>query len=163
MLKLVSTFPSQCLDLVQSLPQSLWVNMWISPAASGRHYFIGALCFLHLSVSSSWEFPEPCGEQLDGDISFRNEGSMVSHFRHTVPLVNLCTSSHVLQEDASLMVVEPETNLWHSRMSLEIISSPWVFSRQQYLICPRSMTYLFLGSLSPQAVSSIACTSWNGP
>lgn len=134
----MSTFPFQSWDLVQGAAIS--VNQSCCTWKTLFHWCYHALCFLHLSVSSSWEFPEPCGEQLDGDISFRNECCKVSHFRHIVPLVNLCTSAHLLQEDASLMEVEPDTNLWVQR---NVTRNHFIamfffffFGRQQYLICP---------------------------
>ena len=62
-----------------------------------------------LSAPSSSEFPEHWGEGFDGDIPFRTECFKVSH---TLYNVCLCICSHLLQEEASLVMADQGTDLW---------------------------------------------------
>jgi hypothetical protein len=57
------------------------------------------------------EFLEPQREGLDADILFRAECSNVSLFLHIFRLLVSVLNSHVLQEEASLMMAEEDTCL----------------------------------------------------
>lgn len=63
-----------------------------------------------LSSSSSAEFPEPCGETFDGDISLRDEYSKVFHSLN-FDCGSLFFFFQLMQEEATLMMAEQNTDL----------------------------------------------------
>lgn len=66
---------------------------------------------LSASVSFSIEHPELWGEGFDEDITFMTECSKISYSLHIIQLWGLGTSSPLLQEEVSLMMVEQDTDL----------------------------------------------------
>ena len=73
------------------------------------------------------QFIEPWGDGFDGDIPFRAECSEVSPLHIFQLWVSIC--SHLLKEEASLMMAEQDTNLQYERMSLGSLLSLCSFSR----------------------------------
>lgn len=82
-------------------------------------------------------FLRPEGRGLLGDVPFRGECSMASHFLHIVWLGVFF--SHVQKEDASLMVAEQRHNLWVSQNVFLLLLCPCFFNRTDvfgFLLCP---------------------------
>lgn len=67
--------------------QTLWVCISVNPVKCWEETVFGAFLptsSYSLFASSSIPFPDPWGEEFDGDISFRAEYSKVSHSLHYV-------------------------------------------------------------------------------
>lgn len=74
----------------------------------------------------------------------------------------LCVCSSLLWEEASLIMAERELIYEYKGVSLGAILL-LNYLEQQYLVLPRSVSYLVSGSWSPtQAVSSMGSVSWSG-
>lgn len=105
--------PSTCCCRLYEFIWAFWFRGPCSPGItpSGSH---------SLSTCSSAEFPEPWRKGFDGDNPFRPYFSKVLHFEW-FPAVGLFTCSHLLQEKASLMMVDQSTDPW---VQHDIIRSP---------------------------------------
>lgn len=76
--------------------------------------------------------PEGRGDDI---IPCMTGSSKVSHPTYC-PVVGLCATSHLLQEEASLIMADRGTNVRRSRMLLGVILLLYSLSRTYYLIFP---------------------------
>lgn len=75
----------------------------------------------NIYASFSAEFPELRKGGFDKDFAFRTECPRISLILTHCPAMDLCINSHILQEEASLMVNKMVVIYSYSRMSLGVI------------------------------------------
>lgn len=98
--------------------------MWVWPVILRRPCF--PLCPLSLSVSSLEDFPEPCEQIFDGD------GYLGLSVPRSFTLCTLLGCSHVLHEEASLMMDEQDPVL---SVSQKDISSHFIYQHYVMKLC----------------------------
>lgn len=150
----MSTSTSQCWDLCRTHECCHGCCEFIRVSALSLRSYLLCIFYPHWllhSASLSTEFPESWGEGFGEDIPFKTMCSRTSHSLTHYLVVDLCVSSNLLQQEASIMLAEKDRKYGNSRM-LEVILLLCSFSRTWGLGFPLGPCLIILRFLVSQAV-----------